>query len=81
MLRLIRKELGDRVGTPKYRISDGTLSPGRTSTGHPGQIGAEEMDRLGILTHYKNRAGDIASSLAWDDLTSMRLDAGKVIEA
>merc|ERR1712139_483246 len=33
------------------------------------------------LTHYKNKAGDITSALAWDDLTGMKLDAGKVIEA
>ena len=33
------------------------------------------------LTHHRNKAGDISSSLAWDDLTGMKLDAGKVIEA
>ena len=39
------------------------------------------MGRLGRLTQYKNKAGDIASALAYDDLTGMKLDAGKVIEA
>ena len=39
------------------------------------------MEELCRLAHCKNRAGDITSSLAWDDLTGMRLDAGKVIEA
>ena len=39
------------------------------------------MGRLGRLTHHKNKARDITSSLAWDDLTGMKLDAGKVIEA
>ena len=37
--------------------------------------------RLCRLTQHRNKAGDITSSLAWDDLTGMRLDAGKVIEA
>ena len=39
------------------------------------------MGPLGRLTHHKNKAGDITSSLAWDDLTGMKLDAGKVVEA
>ena len=39
------------------------------------------MGRLGRLTHHKNKAGDITSSLAYDDLTGMKLDAGKVVEA
>ena len=47
----------------------------------PGRKGAGGIYRLGRLTHFKNRAGDITSSLAWDDLTGMRLDAGKVVEA
>ena len=33
------------------------------------------------LTEYENNRGEISSVLAWDDLTGMRLDAGKVIEA
>ena len=33
------------------------------------------------LTQHKNKAGDITSSLAYDDLTGMKLDAGKVVEA
>ena len=49
MTRLIRKELGDKVLAPRDRILDGTMSPGRTSTGHPGQNGAEEIDRLGTF--------------------------------
>ena len=39
------------------------------------------MEELNRLTHCKNRAGDITSSLAWDDLPGMKLEAGKVIEA
>ena len=30
---------------------------------------------------YQNKKGEISSVLAWDDLTNMRLDAGKVKEA
>ena len=33
------------------------------------------------LMEYRNKQGDISSSLAWDDLTQMKLDAGKVKEA
>ena len=33
------------------------------------------------LTHVSNHLGDVSGALAWDDLTNMRLDAGKVIEA
>jgi len=37
--------------------------------------------RLNRLTEYKNKQGDVSSVLAWDDLTGMKLEAGKVIEA
>ena len=33
------------------------------------------------LTEYKNEAGDVSSLLVWGDLTNMRLEAGKVVEA
>ena len=33
------------------------------------------------LTEYREKGNDISSALAWDDLTGMRLDAGKVREA
>ena len=33
------------------------------------------------LMEYKNKKGDVSSVLAWDDLTHMKLDAGKVKEA
>ena len=36
---------------------------------------------MGKLTQYRNKAGDITSALASDDLTGMKLDAGKVKEA
>ena len=40
-----------------------------------------QISRLSRLTHYRNKQGDVTSSLAWDDLTGMKLDAGKVVEA
>ena len=39
------------------------------------------MEGLHRMTHYKNRAGDVTSSLAWDHLTGMRLEASKVVGA
>ena len=48
------------------------------STGDRSQ--KEEM-RLGRLTEYRKKNGDISSLLAWDDLTGMKLDPGKVKEA
>ena len=33
------------------------------------------------LNKLSIKKGDVSSALAWDDLTGMRLDAGKVIEA
>ena len=40
-----------------------------------------KIEELHRLTHDKNRGGAVTSSLAWDDLTGMRLEAGKVVEA
>ena len=40
----------------------------------------QEIMHLYELTHVMNRKGDVSSALAWDDLTGMSLDAGKVIE-
>ena len=48
---------------------------------HRGRQTEQTNQFLGRLTHRKNRAGDITSSLAWDDLTGMRLEAGRVVEA
>ena len=33
------------------------------------------------LTEYKNKAGEVSSVLAWDDLANMELEAGNVKEA
>ena len=61
--------------------SDPTTGLSGTATGSDGKVGGSPMGRLGRLTQHKNKAGDITSALAWDDLTGMKLDAGKVIEA
>ena len=52
-----------------------------TATG-PGVVSRGGKE-LGIcrLTQHKNKAGDITSALAYDDLTGMKLDAGKDLEA
>ena len=39
------------------------------------------MGRLGKSAQYRDKVGDMTSSIASDDLTGMKLDAGKVIEA
>ena len=39
------------------------------------------LTHLNRLTEYKNKAGYVSSALAWDDLTHMKLEAGKVVEA
>ena len=49
----------------------------------PGGAAAEELEtlRLHRLTERRNTSGDVTSTLAFDDLTGMSLDAGKVKEA
>ena len=46
-----------------------------------GKVKGSQTCRLNRLTHYKNKQGDVTSSLSWEDLTGMKLDAGKVVEA
>ena len=58
----------------------GTEDPPGTASGPVGGSGKQAL-RLCRLTQHRNKAGDITSSLAWDDLTGMKLDAGKVVEA
>ena len=59
-----------------------------TEAGTPGlpttPVGKAEGTKginLNRLTHYKNKQGDVSSSLAWDGLIGMKLDAGMVVEA
>ena len=61
--------------------SDPTTGPSGTATGPDGKVAGSSLGRLGRLTQHRNKAGDITSALAYDDLTGMKLDAGKVIEA
>ena len=54
------------------------------AVGAPGRHSADARNlgcRLGRLTQYRNKQGEISSTLAVDDLTGMKLDAGKVVEA
>ena len=44
------------------------------------QMCLREFNTPSKLTEYKNKQGDVSSVLAWDDLTGMNLEAGKVIE-
>ena len=57
------------------------LNPLGCSIAPLGIKSGSKMEELRQLTHCKNRAGGITSSLAWDDLTGMKLEAGRVIEA
>ncbi len=54
-------------------------SPWSTGLGLQGDSLAGELQVAGVLgrlTEHKNKNGDMSSSLAWDDLTGMRLDEG-----
>ena len=46
-------------------------------------VAAEELETMSLsrLTVRRNKSGDVTSALAFDDLTGMCLDAGKVKEA
>ena len=58
------------------------MDAGPNSTvGTPSRAPTKTVGHLGRLTEYKKKSGDISSILAWDDLTGMKLDAGKVKEA
>ena len=45
------------------------------------EVGIPLIVNLNKLTCQRTPKGEVTSALAWDDLTGMRLDAGKVIEA
>ena len=57
-------------------MGSGAGSPGATA---PRTLAS--LTPLGRLTEYKNKMGDISSVLAFDDVTGMKLEAGKVKEA
>ena len=52
-----------------------------TASGPEVQTRGDKELSLCRLTQHRNKAGDVTSALAWDDLTGMKLDAGKVVEA
>ena len=68
---LERRTVGKAPGDPSV--------PGDLT--HRPRSESESQVRLGRLTEYKNKQGDVSSVLAWDDLTGMKLEAGKVVEA
>ena len=47
----------------------------------PGSTSCGSQTPLRRLTEYRNKAGEVSSVLASDDLTNMKLEAGKVKEA
>ena len=77
--RFIEKQLEEADG--RMSQVDPTACPLRSASGRIREVVGSRVGRLGRLTHHKNKAGDTTSSLAWDDLTGIALDAGKVIEA
>ena len=76
-----------RVVDPEEFHDKGEMKAGALPSSGLGLEGGDpavcraSIKRLGRLTEYKSKSGDITSALAWDDLTGMRLDAGKVKEA
>ena len=53
-----------------------------TATGPVGkEMDGKKAISLRRLTQHRNKAGAVTTALAWDDLTGMKLDAGKVVEA
>ena len=68
-----RKTVGKAPGDP-------TVPGGRNHTLKPDH-GSDGSTRLARLTEYRNKQGDVSSVLAWGDLTGMKLEAGKVVEA
>ena len=80
---MIRKIEGSAVLLdPCGRLSGSEAVKGN-ATGGPGApvVGPNMLQDARRLTTYRNKHGDVPSVLAWVDLTHMRLDAGKVVEA
>ena len=81
VVRVLRDVLVREVRAEEEEQGEVTpISRSGTASGPAGESGKQVM-RLCRLTQHRNKAGDITSSLAWDDLTGMQLDAGKVVEA
>ena len=75
--------LKSRIEEIERQMEQGDQVPGTdgSPTAPLGKAKGPQTCRLNRLTHYKNNQGDVTSSLAWDDLTGMKLDAGRVVEA
>ena len=76
MRRAMMSEFG-KEELPAETHSD----PSGCSIAPLGANGGSRMEEIRRLIHCKNWVGDITSSLAWDDLNGMKLEAGRVIEA
>ena len=73
---LIRKIEAEEESNRRAAQGNGLGTPGGPcSVTRGGEL------RLGRLTEHKNKSGGVTSVLAFDDITGMKLDAGKVIEA
>ena len=69
------------ITADEERRSGGTGWSGGGTPSGPRKDAHESQASLRRLTEYRNKAGDISSILARDDLTNMKLGAGKVKEA
>ena len=79
---LIRKVEG-QAQEERSDLAASLQGPGsRSGAGSPGAPASRPKIQTSIplrkLMEYKNKKGDISLTLAWDDLTRMRLEAGKV---
>ena len=82
LIRKIEGQAQEERGDPEADLQG---SRSRAGTGSPGAPPPRPKSITGIplkkLMEYKNKKCEISSMLAWDDLTHMKLDAGKVKEA
>ena len=76
---LIRKLEAQEEERKRERATSSDPVP--TSDGGSGIGSTASTADLKRLTQHKNKNGSVSSQLAFDDLTGMELEAGKVIEA
>ena len=81
MMRNVPSELSSRSWRRISHHTTPEVNASVTASGLEGQTRGDKDLSLCRLTQHKNKAGDVTSALAWDDLTGMKLDAGKVVEA
>ena len=69
-----------RLGAQEEPVGQTAPGLGAGIPSEPANKTLGSVTTLGRLTEYKNRKGDISSVLAFDDVTGMKLEAGKVKE-